>query len=1356
MYISPKSLSHLGWIGALSAVLCFFGAIWMMPSANAATTYTVLHNFGDNSVVNDGTYSYSALVQGQNGSFYGTTAFGGAYGEGTIYEITSQGAVTILHSFQGTDGSFPETPLTVGGDGNLYGTTSSGGASSSGVFYQLTPTGTFALLHSFGATAGDGSVPLGALMLDIDGNFYTTTESGGAYGDGVVCQISLGGNVNILHSFGSPSVINDGMDPEAGLVAGTDGNLYGTTAAGGAEGDGTVFRISTAGAILILHSFGDGTVPEDGLIPKSGLIEGTNGYYYGTTSAGGSTEQPGAVTISNKVTTPASGGDGTVYQISSTGQESILHSFGDGTVTNDGQDPEAVLYQASDGNFYSTTVTGGASSEGTIYQITPSGFVTIFHSFGSNKDGAYPAQGLVQASDGNFYGTTSAGGSAGVGSVYNINFGLSAPTPAITPGGGAYTTSELVSITDGLAGAIIYYTTNGSAPTTSSIQYTGPITVSSSVTLQAIAAKSGYLNSSIASAAYVIGQTVATPSISPAGGTFNSPQTVTLSDSLNGAQLFYTTDGSTPAVGPAPSYPTLGTTIAYSGPFSVPASANINAIAVETGYFNSQPATAGFTIDVPSPTPVITPPGGKFATSQSVTITDPGSTNGAVILYTTDGSTPARGAPNTQTYTAPFILSGLNTTVNAIAFSPGDVQSATATAIFQIGTQVPAPTFSPPGGPYTTGQAVILTDPGATIYYTTDGSTPTVNSAQYTTPIAVSSSETITTYATEAGHFDSPVVSAAYTIGQTVPTPAISPNGGAFAASQTVTIAESLVGSTIFYTIDGSTPTHSLNTPTGTTLVYGGGILVPGPGQETIKSLAAYSGYMDSAVATAAFTIGSVVPTPTVSPAAGPYTTAQSVTLADTLASATIYYTTDGTLPTTSSTKYTAPVNVTASQTINAIAVSSGYINSADLASKFIIGQTVPTPGITPNGGPYSSNQQVSLSDTLPGVTIYYSTDAAAPAPTWTLYSGPFYPSGQGSETITAIASLTGYVTSAQSSATFTILPQASTPVISPAGGTFSSVQTVTITDPDPLATIYYTLDGSAPTENSTQYTGQFQISSSTVLSAVAVEPNDLNSFVAGAVFTINIPVSSPTFSPAGGSYSSAQLVTITDTSSPNAAIYYSTNASSASPIWYQYSSPISVTGSETITAKADQIGYEESPQVAATYTITQTFQKGLQLFSLPYTYSGVDVDTIFGYSGVKLAVWNPLTAIYSLTPTPPANQIVAGQGYWARFPQQVNVTTPGTPAPTNTPFIIALKPGWNMIGDPFPAAVALSSLTFNDGTESYSTASLGTSALISPTFYAYSAGATGYSAASSLEPDQGYWVYAYSATDLDVPVPGG
>jgi uncharacterized repeat protein (TIGR03803 family) len=258
------------------------------------------------------------------------------------------------------------------------------------------PANTFKTLVNFDGT--NGATPVyTSLVQGRDGDFYGTTLGGGANGAGTVFKITSAGTVTILYSFCSQANCADGSGPYAGLVQARDGNFYGTTYQGGASGIfGTVFKITPGGAFTTLHSFN----LADGAGPFAALVQATSGNFYGTTSGGGPSN------------------DGTVFKISPSGTLTTLHTF-DGS---DGAQPFAALVQATNGDFYGTTPYGGGY--GTVFRITPSGTLTTLHSF-NLTDGSYP-NGLIQATDGNFYGTTYGGGTLnicsgnGCGTVFKI------------------------------------------------------------------------------------------------------------------------------------------------------------------------------------------------------------------------------------------------------------------------------------------------------------------------------------------------------------------------------------------------------------------------------------------------------------------------------------------------------------------------------------------------------------------------------------------------------------------------------------------------------------------------------------------------------------------------------------------------------------------------------------------------------------------------------------------------------------------------------------------------------------------------------------------------------------------------
>jgi len=254
-------------------------------------------------------------------------------------------------------------------------------------------------LNQFALT--DGSYPYAGLVQGKDGNLYGTTFGGGANGAGTVYKYSPnGGTPTTVYAFGASNT--DGSAPYASLALGNDGNLYGTNSAGGANGKGTVFQITPAGALTTLHAFG---ASNDGAEPSANLILGSDGSFYGTTQTGGDF------------------GGGTIYKITSSGVTTTFYSFGG--VDNDAASPYAGLTQASDGNFYGTTTLGGANGEGAVFKLTSAGAYSILYSFtaiasGKNTDGALPYAALVQGGDGNLYGTTSYGGASNFGTVYKI------------------------------------------------------------------------------------------------------------------------------------------------------------------------------------------------------------------------------------------------------------------------------------------------------------------------------------------------------------------------------------------------------------------------------------------------------------------------------------------------------------------------------------------------------------------------------------------------------------------------------------------------------------------------------------------------------------------------------------------------------------------------------------------------------------------------------------------------------------------------------------------------------------------------------------------------------------------------
>ncbi len=400
---------------SLSKMACFVFAFCVVAAIAApAQTFTNLFTFdGAN-----GSYPQpSPLVQGIDGNFYGTASGGGLYDScmyghcGTVFKITPEGTLTTLHNFTGgEDGSGAMPGLVLATNGDFYGVNSNGGGGD-GAAFKITAGGTLTPLFEFNDGAQGGN-PGSTLIQATNGNLYGTDVNGGTYGDGAIFEMTPAGALTTLHYFD----FTDGWDPEnAPLVQATDGNFYGTTGGGGKFSNsncyrncGTVFKITPGGEFTSLHSF-DGT---DGAGPYGGLVQGSDGNFYGATYGGGAN------------------GDGTVFKITPGGTVTTLHSF-DGT---DGSNYKGGLVLATDGNLYGTTFGGGANGYGTVFQVTPGGTLTTLHSF-DGTDGAHAYGSLLQATNGTFYGTTSycdlygtpsgcGCPTLGCGTVFSVSVGL--------------------------------------------------------------------------------------------------------------------------------------------------------------------------------------------------------------------------------------------------------------------------------------------------------------------------------------------------------------------------------------------------------------------------------------------------------------------------------------------------------------------------------------------------------------------------------------------------------------------------------------------------------------------------------------------------------------------------------------------------------------------------------------------------------------------------------------------------------------------------------------------------------------------------------------------------------------------
>jgi len=407
---SEKPDSRSTKLPAVVLTLSLLSALLLIAARPAqAQTYSVLYSFTGTP---DGANPYAGLALDKKGNLYGTTFAGGVDNRGTVFKIPTSGGETVLYSFKGISGvsagdaANPHAGVTLDMQGNLYGTTWGGGNRlNDGTVFKLDAAGNETLLFLFNGAPGDGGDPSG-LVLDSEGNLYGTTQKGGdnnGQEDGTVFKLDQSGVETILHTFRTGRL--DGTIPRGGVVFDSEGNLYGVTTTGGSVqpngtgGLGTVFKLVAADADAEeqLASF---TGTPTGAKPYAGVVLDTQGNIYGTTYEGGTY------------------GFGTVFKLDTAGNLTALYSFG--SISNDGKYPEASAVLDSEGNLYGTTTKGGTYGDGTVFEINTVGNETVLHSFGATKDGKTPYGALVFDTHGNLYGTTYGGGVKGHGTVFKL------------------------------------------------------------------------------------------------------------------------------------------------------------------------------------------------------------------------------------------------------------------------------------------------------------------------------------------------------------------------------------------------------------------------------------------------------------------------------------------------------------------------------------------------------------------------------------------------------------------------------------------------------------------------------------------------------------------------------------------------------------------------------------------------------------------------------------------------------------------------------------------------------------------------------------------------------------------------
>jgi len=547
-----------------------------------------------------------ALGAAGDGSIYGTTT-DAAGGLVSIYRATADGGFSTIYDSSAAVGrNLPAAREA--GDGTWFFSTPQGGSHASGAIFALGVDGRLATLYSF-AGALDGAAPESAPVEAADGNLYGTTSHGGKVNQGTLFRLDATGRLTTLYSFRAGA---DGGSP-GGLIIGADGNLYGVTRAGG-TGFGTLFRFTPNGTLTTLHAFAGG---EDGARPRL-LIAASDGNLYGSTDGNLGAEGLGGARVAEGGARAAdtSRSFATLYRFDATGALTVLHRFAEGV---DG-DYATALAQGADGRLYGTTNAGGSARSGSLFSLAPvgqgapGGTLTTVYSFTGAGDGARP-QSLVADSAGNLYGATTRGGALQHGTVFRFTLPaadkVDVPTPAnsaaakpvaapgdvrglgAAPGSAQVSLSWLASANASAYAVYASRVAGAERPIATGVATTHflarGLTNGTRYFFRVAATNSAKIGNRSAEVSAIPLAATATPTFSPAGGTFSSAQTVAISDTTSGAAIYYTLDGSTPTT----------SSTRYVAPLAIAKTTTVKAIATATGSSASAVASATYTLSPP-------------------------------------------------------------------------------------------------------------------------------------------------------------------------------------------------------------------------------------------------------------------------------------------------------------------------------------------------------------------------------------------------------------------------------------------------------------------------------------------------------------------------------------------------------------------------------------------------------------------------------------------------------------------------------------------------------------------------------------------------------------------------------------
>ena len=915
-------------------------------------------------------------------------------------------------------------------------------------------------------------------------------------------------------------------------------------------------------------------------------------------------------------------------------------------------------------------------------------------------------------------------GAAGQVDVYGLlNAEQQAPAPVITPAGGTYSGAQQVTITDTASGASIYYTTDGSTPTTGSTKYTAPFQISTDSTVQAIASASGYLQSAVTAASYTFNTQTAIPQFSPATGTYVSTQTVTITDNTAGANIYYTTDGSTPTT----------SSTKYTVPITVSSSTVINAIAAFSGLTNSNVATGSYTIQ-PNGTEINY--GGGFASVAGLTLNGSAINTDDTRLQLTTGLTYQAASvfyntpTNIQAFTTDFAFQLSDALADGFTFT---IQNVSPTAIGGDGGSLgygPNPNTGTTGGIgksvaikfdfysnsgegtdstglYVNGAAptvpaVDMTPSGVLLnsgdpiaaHMTYDGVnliltlTDSVVNKTFTHTFPINISSTIGSNLAYIGFTggsggessSQKILSWTFTSqsGSVTQTPVFSPGGGTFPSAQQVSLSDGTAGAVIYYTIDGSAPTTS-------STVYSSPISIDS-GTVKINAIAQAPGFSASSVGSATYTIQlTATATPTFSPGTGTYTSSQAVALSDTTTGATIYYTTNGSTPTTSSAVYNSPITVSSNTTLEALAMAPGFAQSAVASAAYVIQSGTAGSINFASGFPNATGLELNSVAKVSSSNFLELTDGGTYEGTSAFWTTP----------VNVQAFTTNFTFQLSSAVadgfTFTIQNAGQTalggdggslgygpnPNSGTTGGIAKSVAVkfdIYSNNGEGTDSTGMYINGASPTTPAVNLTSSgIVLTSGDTMSAQLVYngttltlnlTDTVTNKTFSQAFTVNVPstvgantayvgftggtggstaiqniktwtftsgttqtAADPVFSPLPGTFASAQNVSLSS-ATPSATIYYTVDGSTPTHSSAVYSAPIVVSGASlTIRAFASATGYQDSPIVLGLYQI----QAAATPAAAP-AFSPTSGTTFSSTLSVSIADTTPSASIYYTT----------------------------------------------------------------------------------------------------------------------------